>query len=36
MMSLINDILDYCQYKHSNLRLIIETFNLHEMIKEIY
>jgi len=35
-MAFINDILDYCQSKHSNLRLMIDKFNLHEMLTEIY
>eukprot|EP00828_Plagiopyla_frontata_P010684 TRINITY_DN1574_c0_g1_i3.p1 TRINITY_DN1574_c0_g1~~TRINITY_DN1574_c0_g1_i3.p1 ORF type:complete len:406 (-),score=54.97 TRINITY_DN1574_c0_g1_i3:120-1337(-) len=36
LMSLINDILDYCQHKNQSLRLIIETFRLSEMINEIF
>jgi len=36
LMAFINDILDYCQSKHLTLRFMIEKFNLHEMIMEIY
>jgi len=34
-MFLVNDILDYCQFKHSTLRLMIDKFNLHDTITEI-
>ena len=36
LMTLINDILDYCQSKQNKLRLNIESFNLTELVKETY
>ncbi len=36
LMSLVNDILDFCQFKHSTLKLMIDTFDLREMITEIF
>jgi len=35
-MSFVNDILDYCLFKSSSFNLLIDKFNLNEMIKEVY
>jgi len=36
LLFLINDILDYCQFRHSNIKLMIDKFNLREIITEIF
>jgi len=36
IMSFINDILDYCLFKSSSFNLLIDKFNLNEMIREVY